>query len=90
VDAPIEVKELVWGDAKLIHKYELILAADCLFFEHYHSALLDTLKQAMDQDSVAVLLNPKRGPSMDRFLTLATHEGLKCTVQLLDEVVKAE
>jgi len=90
VDTPIEVNELVWGDCKLNHKYELILAADCLFFEQYHKSLLGTLKQAMDQNSVAMLLNPKRGASMDRFLTLAVQTGFKSTVQLLNEVVNTE
>lgn len=75
--APIEVEELVWGRRESGGKYQLILAADCLFFEKYHADLVATLKESMSSESVAIFLNPKRGQSADKFLKLAAEEGFK-------------
>lgn len=33
---PVILEELLWGETAVKQKYELILAADCLFFEKYH------------------------------------------------------
>lgn len=71
-DAGIEIKELIWGASRVAKKFELVLAADCLFFEHYHSELIATLKDAMDSSSLALFLNPKRGSSMENFLQLVS------------------
>lgn len=41
----------------------------------------------MDKDSLAIFVNPKRGQSMERFLSNATQEGFKYNIWLLDNVI---
>lgn len=67
----VKIEELRWGETPIKQKYELIMGADCLFFDNFHKALLDTLKKAMDSSSVTVFVNPKRGNTTQLFLDRA-------------------
>ena len=63
--------------------FDFILAADCLFFRDFHDDLVWLLDNALDKvNGVAYLLQPRRGDSMQMFLTKA--EG-DFQVQVQDE-----
>ena len=61
--------------------FDVVLAADCLFFTDFHDALIDTIKTALTPPSapssssssttftpVAYLLQPRRGGTMETFM----------------------
>ena len=50
-------------DFKSEQKYQTILIADCLFFKDYHSALITTIFELLDdnEDSFCWIIAPKRG-----------------------------
>uniref|UniRef100_A0A7S3D2R6 Calmodulin-lysine N-methyltransferase n=1 Tax=Palpitomonas bilix TaxID=652834 RepID=A0A7S3D2R6_9EUKA len=57
--------------------FDIILAADCLFFKAFHTALAHTVHLALtceDQSKYgqAVFINPSRGRSAEAFVTLAS------------------
>lgn len=51
--------------------FDCIIAADCMFFKDFHSDLLWILNSALSDNGVVYMLQPKRGDTMDRFLSLA-------------------
>lgn len=51
--------------------FDVVIAADCLFFRDCHGDLLGTLRSALRPGGAAFLLQPRRGPTMDMFLALA-------------------
>lgn len=51
-------------------RFDVLLAADCLFFRDFHQQLLQTLQLLMHESSVALLLQPQRGGTLDEFLSL--------------------
>jgi hypothetical protein len=80
----IETQQLRWskgdehGDlAKVTNngtqKFDMILAADCLFFKEFHDDLVWTIANAITPSGVIYMLQPGRGGSMDLFLSKA-HE----------------
>lgn len=78
--ATVAVSELLWGETEVGQKYDVVLAADCLFFECYHEALLATLRQAMHGQTLVLMVCPSRGGSMERFLEKAGTRGLSSAV----------
>jgi len=55
--------------------FDLIVAADVLYFEHFHRALLQTLHTHLNpKGGEAWLLQPSRGGSLERFVALVIEE----------------
>jgi predicted nicotinamide N-methyase len=50
------------------NKFDIIIAADCLFFEDFHDAFIWILKNCLEKNGFCFLLQPKRGKSMDNFM----------------------
>jgi len=48
--------------------FDIIIACDCLFFDHFHKELLLTMNSYLSKDGVILLINPARGESMSCFL----------------------
>jgi calmodulin-lysine N-methyltransferase len=69
--------QLHWDkiDAEIIpsSSYDVIIASDCLFFRDFHRALLQLLRHALkcNDNSMVVLLQPRRSGTMDEFIALA-------------------
>jgi predicted nicotinamide N-methyase len=50
------------------NKFDIIIAADCLFFEDFHDDFIWILKNCLEKNGFCFLLQPKRGKSMDNFM----------------------
>ena len=69
----VEVRRLVWNEEeqKIPEPFDLIVAADVLFFERFHRALSHTLHTHLSSKGEVWLLQPSRGGSLERFVALA-------------------
>lgn len=80
--ARVAVKLLRWDrDAVFAaterHKFDLLLASDCLFFEEFHADLAYTIKELLRPTTGrCFLLQPSRNGSMERFVVVAERQGL--------------
>ena len=52
--------------------YHLVLASDCTHFTNYHDGLLLTIARTLIVGGVALLCQPRRGTTLDEFMTLIT------------------
>jgi hypothetical protein len=60
---------------KIREPFDLIVAADVLFFERFHRALIHTLRTHLNPEGgEAWLLQPSRGGSLERFVALVKEE----------------
>lgn len=64
----VEIEQLRWGAGKDEKKFDLILAADCVFFSEYHEDLVNTFDRFLAQNGVVYVCSPKRKGSLDRFI----------------------
>ncbi|KAK1410481.1 hypothetical protein QVD17_37018 [Tagetes erecta] len=83
---------LHWNQEELLdvsNSFDIIVASDCTFFKEFHKGLVQTIKCLLKKEgpSEAIFLGPKRGSSLDDFLTEAKESGLKLTV---DEIYNPE
>ncbi|CAI4229649.1 unnamed protein product [Auanema sp. JU1783] len=60
---------LLFGEG-VSQEFELILLADCVFFEEYHSLLLESFDKLLTEDGCVLLCSPYRKGSLKAFLTL--------------------
>ncbi|CAJ0581792.1 unnamed protein product, partial [Mesorhabditis spiculigera] len=63
----IQIQKFVWGPEKL-GDFDVILAADCVFFEAAHSALIEALAANSSLDTLILLCSPPRKKSLETFL----------------------
>ncbi|KAF3685197.1 putative zinc finger HIT domain-containing protein 1-like [Capsicum annuum] len=89
-----EVKPLMlhWGqekDTDISNTFDVIIASDCTFFKEFHEALVQTIKSLLKEEgpSEAILLSPRRGDSLDKFLAEVKDSGLHFST---DEIYDAE
>ncbi|XP_059282866.1 calmodulin-lysine N-methyltransferase-like isoform X2 [Lycium ferocissimum] len=90
-----EVKPLMlhWGqenDIDISNTFDVIIASDCTFFKEFHGALVRTIKSLLKEEgpSEAILLSPRRGNSLDKFLVEVKDRGLRFrTDEIYDEEV---
>ncbi|KAF9651274.1 S-adenosyl-L-methionine-dependent methyltransferase [Thelephora ganbajun] len=78
LSSTVTVAELNWGDPlppSIPHKYDVILAADCVYFEPAFPLLAKTLADLVPDKSVEVLFCYKKRRKADKhFFTLLTKE----------------
>ncbi|KAM3394487.1 calmodulin-lysine N-methyltransferase isoform X1 [Capsicum galapagoense] len=89
-----EVKPLMlhWGqekDTDISNTFDVIIASDCTFFKEFHEALVQTIKSLLKEEgpSEAILLSPRRGDSLDKFLAEVKDSGLHFSTE---EIYDAE
>ncbi|VDP21878.1 unnamed protein product [Schistosoma margrebowiei] len=60
-------------DESLIHRFDLIIAADCFFDQSYHLSMLNTINRLLSSQSGSTFLaiSPLRGNSLHNFINLA-------------------
>lgn len=82
-----KVKSMVlhWNDdqmADIANSYDIIVASDCTFFKEFHKGLARTIRLLLRKDapSEAILLSPKRGDSLDKFLLEVKESGMQYKV----------
>lgn len=61
-------------------KYHFILSADCIFFDDSRNALIDTIDYYLAAGGQAFIMAPKRGHTMNTFVTRACSKGFKCEI----------
>lgn len=69
---------LKWGKTKLIDVYDIILSADCLFFDEARIDLVNTIFELLSQNGVAFVMAPSRGGTLEIFSTAAKIKGFSC------------
>ncbi|KAK9713232.1 hypothetical protein RND81_06G013300 [Saponaria officinalis] len=84
-DTTVESKLLHWNQEELgtlSHKFDIIVASDCTFFKECHKGLVQTIKSSLKDasSSEAILLSPKRGDSLDKFLEEVQKSGMHFSV----------
>ncbi|KAL6736367.1 hypothetical protein Aduo_006727 [Ancylostoma duodenale] len=56
----VEIELLRWGTGPDEKKFDLILAADCVFFAEYHEDLVNTFDRYLAQTGLVYVCSPKR------------------------------
>ncbi|CAD6191534.1 unnamed protein product [Caenorhabditis auriculariae] len=65
------VRKLVWGEeASDLPQFDLIFAADCVFFEQHRENLLKTIHKFLTPHGVALIASPERKGSLKAFSKL--------------------
>ncbi|KAK4474496.1 hypothetical protein MN116_001645 [Schistosoma mekongi] len=74
-------------DESLIHRFDLIIAADCFFDQMYHRSMLNTIHKllSLQSGSTFLAISPLRGNSLQNFINLAyqSEKTYHWTVKLL-------
>ncbi|XP_072171793.1 calmodulin-lysine N-methyltransferase-like [Diadema setosum] len=67
----VETRELRWNEpssyADLRECVDVILCADCLFFDQYRTDLVDTIDSLLARDGKALIFAPRRGHTLEKF-----------------------
>lgn len=69
---------LKWGKTKLFGTYDVILSADCLFFDEARNDLVNTIYEFLSENGVAFVMAPRRGGTLEIFSTEAEIKGFSC------------
>ena len=65
-------------------QYQLCLVSDCLHFQEYHDGLLLTIARTLKVNGIALLCQPRRGTSLQNFMTLVDAVNEKAMQQTED------
>lgn len=76
-DCPVECKLLKWGPVEG-PQYDVVLCADCLFFDDARADLIECLWSCLDDKGVGLVMAPKRGGTLDHFIAQSEVKGFKC------------
>lgn len=71
---------LQWGKGKYQPIYDIVLAADCLFFDESRTNLVSTMWASLKNNGQALVTAPKRGNTLDKFKNEAEKAGFQCTL----------
>lgn len=68
----VDCEELLWSTEIQKHEneFDLLLCSDCTHFEKHHAGLMVALGHMLKADGVAILCQPPRGKSLNRFMML--------------------
>lgn len=62
--------------AKILEKpYDVVLCADCLFFDEARSDLVETIYGCLTNDGIALAMAPRRGSTFQKFAEAAVKRG---------------
>ncbi len=89
---PIFCEVLRWQEyEKHPSSYDVIMAADCLFFDEYHEQLLRLLAALLKPDGVILIVAPRRAGTLQKFADLSGNFGLRHSVrEHYDEIVSSQ
>lgn len=73
---------LKWSEytEHLTESYDVILAADCLFFDDSRSDLISLMAKLLNPNGVVLITAPRRGDTLVSFVNGARAAGFKCSV----------
>lgn len=75
---------LQWGDIQgrpvgnHISTYDIILSADCLFFDEARQDLIETIWAMLNEGGTALVMAPQRGQTYEKFVEEAKMRGFYC------------
>lgn len=75
---PVDCKIVKWGRCDLKSTFDIILSADCLFFDDARSDLVDTLWKLLKIDGLALVMAPERGHTLTTFIEQSEKIGFQC------------
>lgn len=77
---PAACKVLKWEEGREggVAQYDLILCADCLFFDDARLHLVDCLWSVLASNGLALVMAPKRGSTLENFISQAESKGFAC------------
>ncbi|RZF46033.1 hypothetical protein LSTR_LSTR004746 [Laodelphax striatellus] len=80
-DSPrVDCCTLEWGQKTQSQPlFDVILAADCLFFDDARKDLVATMSAAIKHDGEALVTAPRRGTTLQKFIVEAEKCGFVCT-----------
>ncbi|VEN61587.1 unnamed protein product [Callosobruchus maculatus] len=85
---PVHCEVLKWSQAGPRTPYNIVLCADCLFFDDARADLIECLRTYMTGDGVALVMAPQRGRTLDDFMAQSEMRGLRCEkISRYNEVV---
>ncbi|XP_003742461.1 calmodulin-lysine N-methyltransferase [Galendromus occidentalis] len=77
----IHIRRLRWDEENdmndLQQRFDVILIADCLYFEESRRALVQTIWNVLKKDGMAVILAPARGNTFQDFVRLSAEVGFE-------------
>ncbi|KAJ8929048.1 hypothetical protein NQ314_018317 [Rhamnusium bicolor] len=74
----VKCKVLKWNSAIESEKFDVILCADCLFFDDARADLIECLWAYLTNDGIAYIMAPQRGNTLDNFITQSEGKGFIC------------
>ncbi|XP_076251421.1 calmodulin-lysine N-methyltransferase-like isoform X1 [Rhynchophorus ferrugineus] len=76
---PTSCSLLKWGEApRTALQYDVIVSADCLFFDDARHDFVECLHQYLAPGGLALVMAPQRGSTLDHFIIQSETRGLKC------------
>lgn len=73
---PVTCKVLKWGPLEEV--YDVVLCADCLFFDDARTDLIECLSSCLNVGGIALTMAPKRGDTLEMFIAQCISKGLTC------------
>jgi len=78
---PVSCDTLMWNKcADHGGTYDVILAADCLFFDNSRTDLIRLIAKLLKPNGVVLIATPRRGNTLSTFLNEAGVMGFKCSI----------
>lgn len=74
----VKCRILKWSAEEKDGKYDVILCADCLFFDDARADLIECLWACLANDGIAFVMAPQRGNTLDSFIEQSQAKGLRC------------
>lgn len=74
---PVECRVLKWGQCDLNVGFDVVLCADCLFFDDARADLVKALWCLLNVEGVALIMAPKRGHTLNTFIAQCGEIGFK-------------
>ncbi|PIK36641.1 putative calmodulin-lysine N-methyltransferase [Apostichopus japonicus] len=71
----VSVRQLLWNKqetfADLKEKFDIVVGADCFFFDDYRQDLVNTIKHILKPEGIAWMFAPQRGSTLKKFQEIA-------------------
>ncbi|XP_018562216.1 calmodulin-lysine N-methyltransferase [Anoplophora glabripennis] len=77
-ETSVKCKVLKWNCYDAAEKFDVILCADCLFFDDARADLIECLWACLANDGIAYVMAPQRGNTLDNFLSQSEGKGFIC------------
>ncbi|XP_045474327.1 calmodulin-lysine N-methyltransferase-like isoform X3 [Harmonia axyridis] len=77
-DCPVDSRVLKWNDVSFAEFHDVILCADCLFFDDARNDLIDCLWRTLPPNGLALVMAPERGNTLDNFIDQSRKIGFQC------------